>query len=110
MESVYWKQKLNTFLVPHPIFIDSESKELLEDIYTPRQDLKIRFWFEGNLQIKGEHQKLEVNYNVDDILVLSKRGEHSENIYRVPWNKLISFELIIGNETSQKLKDLVRLN
>lgn len=101
-----WKSQLRTFIVEHPRFEGSE-----KDIFTPRKDLKIRFWFEGNLQIEGEYQTLEINYNSPDILVLSK-GESDElkNIFRVPWKRLVSFELIIGDESSQALQDLIRMN
>ena len=111
MEQNFWKQKLSAFIVEHPLFLNPEIEENeQEDIFTPREGLKIRFWFDGNLQIEGEYGTLEINFNSFDILVLSKRSDKLDNIFRIPWNRLISFELIIGDEASQKLKDLVRMN
>ena len=111
MEQDFWRQKLNPFIVKHPFFLNPDIEEHEEeDIFTPREGLKIRFWFEGNIQIEGEFETLEINFNSYDILVLSKRGDGLDNIFRIPWKRLISFELIIGDEASQKLKDLVRMN
>lgn len=63
------------------------------------------------MQIEGEYETIEINYNSSDILVLSK-GESDElrNIFRVPWKRLVSFELIIGDESSQALRELIRMN
>ena len=107
MEQDFWKNKLKYFVVKHPFFGGEDSEE---DIYTPREDLKIRFWFEGNLQIEGGFEELEINYNSPDLLVIAKRNEEVENVFRIPWSRLISFEIVIGNEASQKLRDLVKLN
>lgn len=111
MDQKFWKQKLSAFIVKHPFFLNPEKdKHEQDDIFTQREGLKIRFWFEGNLQIEGENETLEINFNSLDMLVLSKRSDKLDNIYRIPWNRLVSFELIIGDEASQKLKDLVRMN
>ena len=109
MEQNFWRKKLNVFLVKHPLY-DRDDSEIEEEIYTPRENLKIRFWFEGNLQVEGSYYELEINYNSPDLLVLIKESNEVRNIYRVLWSKLICFELIIGSEANQKLKDLVRLN
>ena len=109
MEQNFWRNKLNVFLVKHPLY-DMDDLEIEEEIYTPRENLKIRFWFEGNLQVEGSYNELEINYNSPDLLVLIKESNEVRNIYRVLWSKLICFELIIGSEANQKLKDLVRLN
>lgn len=106
MAKKFWKSKLRWFIVSHPRFEGTEEK-----IFTPREGLKIRFWFEGNLQIDGEYKTLEINYNSPDLLVLSK-GDSDElrNIYRIPWKRLVSFELITGDESHQALQHLIRLN
>lgn len=103
----FWKNKLTPFVSKHPYF---EGVDPIEEIFTPKKGLKIRFWFEGGIQIEGEYNQLEINYNSPDILILAQRNEVIENIFRIPWVRLISFELIIGNEADQKIKDLVRLN
>ncbi len=107
MEQDFWKNKLNSFLVKHPMFDGADPEE---DIFTPYKNLKIRFWFEGEIQIEGEYETLEINYNSPDMLVLAKRNDDVQNIFRIPWKRLVSFELIIGNEATQKMKNLVRLN
>lgn len=107
MEQEFWKNELKFFVVKHPFFVGGDSEE---NIYTPRENLKIRFWFEGNLQIEGSYNELEINYNSPDLLVLAKRNVEVDNIFRVPWSRLISFELIIGNEANQKLRDLLKSN
>jgi len=58
MEQDFWKNKLNSFLVKHPLF---EGADPEVDIFTPRKDLKIRFWFEGGIQVDGEYETLEIN-------------------------------------------------
>lgn len=105
MERDFWKGKIQYFLTEHSSFKDTE-----EEVLTPEKGLKIRFWIEGNLQIEGEFEDLEINYNDPDLLILAKRNEDSDNIFRIPWHRLISVELITGDETSSKLKKLVRLN
>lgn len=106
MAEKFWKDKLQFFIVEHPRFAGSD-----ENIFTPKEGLKIRFWFEGNLQVEGEYETIQINYNSSDILVLSKgESDESRNIFRVPWKRLVSFELIIGDESSQDLKDLIRMN
>jgi hypothetical protein len=111
MEQNFWREKLSPFIIHHPQFVDLEIEEYeQEDIYTPREGLKIRFWFEGNIQIEGEYKTIEINFNSYDVLILSKRSDGVDNIFRIPWKRLISFELIIGDEASQKLKELVRMN
>ena len=60
----FWKERISYFLVKHPIFENSE-----EDIFTPREGMQIRFWFEGNLQIKGTHKDLKTitpDYPIDE--------------------------------------------
>ena len=105
MEKDFWKNKLRFFLTEHPFFENTE-----EDVLTPQQGLKIRFWVEGNLQIEGVYDDLEINYNDPDLLILAKRNEGLNDIFRIPWHRVICFELIIGDETSDELKKLVRLN
>ncbi|MBA4409066.1 MAG: hypothetical protein Q8S54_18110 [Bacteroidota bacterium] len=107
MEQDFWKKQLKYFIVKHPNF---QGDQIEEEIFTPYKGLKIRFWFEGNLQIEGEYGTLEINYNSPYLLVLATRSDNVDNTFRIPWNRLISFELITGDEASQKLKKLVRLN
>jgi hypothetical protein len=97
----FWKQKISYFIERHPIFMDTE-----EEIFTPRQDIKVRFWFDGNLQVEGLYNKLEINYNDSDLLILAT--EYS--IYRIPWNRLIGFEIIIDKNASKETLDLIKMS
>ncbi len=105
-KSIFWKKKLKYFIDVHPTFEDSE-----EDIFTPKKGLKMRFWIEGNLQIEGRYDNLELNFNSDDCLILSLRDSNSSqsNIFRIPWRRIISFELITNEDTDEELVKLIRL-
>jgi hypothetical protein len=102
----FLKNKLKYFVVVHPTFEGSE-----EDIFTPKKRLKIRFWIEGNLQIEGTYNNLELNFNSDDCLILALRDSNSNqsNIFRTPWERITSFELITNEDTDEELVKLTRI-
>jgi hypothetical protein len=96
----FWKQRISYFLVKHPFFEDTE-----ENIFTPKQGLKIRFWFECNLQVEGLYDELQINYNDSEMLVLA----NETSIYRIPWTRLVCFEIIKDKETPQEVLDLLNM-
>jgi hypothetical protein len=96
----FWKQKISYFLEEHPFF-----KETEENILTPRQGIKIRFWFEGNLQVEGQYDELQINFNDSDLLILA----NDTNIYRILWSRLVCFEIIKGKETNAEISDLLKI-
>lgn len=86
---------LQFFIELHKDFIQPENERIdgqSESIYTPKHDLQIVFWFEGGFQISGHNTDLEINFNSKDFLVLSLR-QPRQRIIRVPYNRLIAFEL-----------------
>ena len=103
----FWKNKIKWFLVEHPF---SEGNEH-EEIYTPKEGLKFRFWIEGNLQVEGIYSELEINFNDPDLLVLS-RLMHKENgsVFRIPWSRVIAVELSSIDEKNIEVKKLLRIN
>jgi hypothetical protein len=107
MEKTFWQQKLQWFVVEHPFFDANE-----ESIFTPKEGLIISFWFEGNLQVEGKYGEFEINYNSSDMLVLAvgKPFEKGRHIFRIPWNRLISFELKDDNSSTEEITNLLRIN
>jgi hypothetical protein len=101
----FWKQELKWFLVKHPFFEKNPEK-----IYTPKKGLSIRFWIEGNLQIEGVFENLEINYNNSKLLVLATRGNEGDRIFRVQWNRIVAFELFAGKDATDEIKKLLNIS
>ena len=106
-KSKFWKNKLKFFIVPHPKFEQTD-----EEIFTPIKGLKIRFWIEGNLQVEGIYENLQINYNSIDCLVLSLNDSESNqaNTFRIPWKRIILFELVTNENTDEELLKLISFN
>ncbi|WP_379085561.1 hypothetical protein [Pedobacter sp. UC225_65] len=98
------KQHLKYFIEPHPSFKGSE-----EQIFTPRNDYVIKFWIEGGFEIAGAHSTLEINFNSNELLVLAVRNEPIERIIRIPWKRIIAFELIINDKSGVNTSDPIYL-
>ena len=94
---------LQFFIEPHEEFIGSD-----ENIFTPNKDIVIVFWFEGGFQVSGGPGVLHINFNAQNYLVLALK-EPIDRIIRIPWKRLIAFELQPQNE-NQKLKDLLKVD
>jgi hypothetical protein len=101
----FWKQELKWFLVKHPFF-----EKTTEKIYTPKKGLSIRFWIEGNLQIEGVFEKLEINYNNPKFLVLATRENECDRIFRVQWNRIIAFELFAEKDAPEDIINLLHIS
>ena len=84
-----WKQNIQQFLSPHPAWYEAG-----EDVHVPRENLTVAFLFDGGLRVVGDSASLEVNYNHPDMLILGVRGPDGDRIYRMPWDRLVCFELI----------------
>lgn len=106
-KSDFWKNELKFFIVSHPDF-----KKTDEQVFTPKKGLKIRFWIEGNLQIDGIYKFLHINYNSNTCLILSLKDSKSSqsNIFRIPWEKIITFELVTNEDNTDELKKLMQIN
>jgi hypothetical protein len=87
-EQKIWKQKLLPFLVPNETL-----NKLGEDVYGFREKGSISFWFEGGLKVSGNNETLSVNFKDEDLLVLSTLMRKTIRIYRIPYARLVSFEL-----------------
>lgn len=81
------------FLEPDPILNPKG-----EDVYGLREKLKIAFWFDGGLKVTGSQSSLAVNFKDPDLLVLSLMVRKTIHIYRVPYARMVCFELIRGAE------------
>lgn len=42
----------------------------------------------------GDSKSLEVNYNNPDLLIIELKSDGTDRIYRIPWDRLVCFELI----------------
>ncbi len=83
-----WIAACKSFLQPHPELFPSGEK-----VYTPRDDLIVTLWFDGGLRVSGDARSLQLNFNTDEYLVLSLQEGTRDRIFRVPWDRLVSFEL-----------------
>jgi hypothetical protein len=99
------KAHLKFFIEPHPFF-----KNTKEKIFVPRKDYTIKFWIEGGLSVEGKSDSLDINFNDDELLILAIRGIPKERIIRIPWSRVIAFELIVGKDSSINSGDLIFLS
>lgn len=79
MTKSFGKPKLLPFLEP-----DTALNAKGEDVYGPREKLKIAFWFDGSLKVTGSQNNLAVNFKDPGLLVLSLIVSKTIRIYRVP--------------------------
>lgn len=78
-------------------------KELGEEAYEVRKKLKMIFLFEGGFKVSGEKSKVSIHFNDPDLLILMT-GPNPTKIYKIPYHRLIGFELIRGSK-SKKMED-----
>jgi hypothetical protein len=105
MSKSLWKRKLKLFLKPHPVLHPAG-----EDVYVPTRELKIAFWFEDGLKVVGDEDSLQINFNDPDLLVLAVEAKKASHIYRVPWRRLVCFELIRDSEVTEETTQRFFLN
>jgi|SRR5690348_3239010 len=84
----YWRGHLKPF-----IEFDSDY-ESAGEIYVPREHLNIAFLFEGGFRVAGDRSSLQINFNAPGLLILLFVEDATENIYRIPWSRLVGFQLI----------------
>ena len=89
MDPETWKRNIQQFLAPHPTWHEPGAQ-----VFVPRNHLSVAFLFDGGLRVVGDGASLEVNYNNPDLLILSVRVEGCERVYRMPWSRLVCFELV----------------
>jgi len=95
---------LKLFIEPHPIFVDSE-----EEIYSVKENLKIKLWINSGFKIELEPLVFEINFNIisSGILVIANRKE--ENVLRILTKNIIAIELVRGNNSAEDLNQLIAL-
>ncbi len=98
--------QLKYFIVPHPIFADSE-----EDIFTPRKGISINIWAEGGFEILAKNETTEINFNSisTGVIVFSFREMTNQLITRLFANKIIGFELIRDKDNTEDISKLLDL-
>ena len=82
----YWWPKIKFFVREHPTLFSAGEK-----VYIPTSGVSLHF--DAGLMITGTPETLEFNLNSDDILVLAVWDSQGEHIFRVPWERLVCFEL-----------------
>ena len=78
-------KKLDPFICPHPT-LHPEAGE----IYTPRKNLVIQFFFEGGFVVEGSGPELEINFNDDDLIILAVQ----DSVYRFKKPAFVGFKLL----------------
>jgi hypothetical protein len=92
MTRSFWKSKLLPFLVP-----DKQLNKSGEDCYSVRPEVKIAFWCDGGLRVEGGNKNLEISFKDAHLLHLMVGNSKTIRSYRLPYSRLISFELIHKN-------------
>ncbi|MGL4421878.1 MAG: hypothetical protein ACRCZF_14515 [Gemmataceae bacterium] len=96
MTAKRWIAACQYFLQPHPELFPAGEK-----VYCPKDDLTITLWFDGGLQVSGGARSLQLNFNTDEYLVLALREGTRDRIFRVPWDRLVSFEIAIERGSAE---------
>ena len=91
MNKAFWKQKLSKLLVE-----DGGEPE----VYGVKGE--VSFWCEGGLKVTGNQKTLSVNFRDPDMLVLITMKGSTLRIYRIPYARLVSFELIHKAMTTRR--------
>lgn len=105
MTAKKWIATCKFFLQPHP-----ELHPAGEEVYIPRRDLVVTLWFEGGMKVSGDVKSLQLNFNSADYLVLCHIDKRMEHIFRVPWKRLVSFEIAIDRGSDSTLSRRFFLN
>ena len=77
---------------------NGEMNKLGEDLYCVKEKYKVVFWFEGGLKVTGTQASLSVNLKDPHLLILSTLIRKTMRIYRIPYERLVCFELIRGGD------------
>lgn len=77
--------------------------ELGQEAYEVVDDLKIVFLFDGGFKVSGEKDTVSIRFDDPDLLVVMT-GPNPVEIYRVPYNHLVGFELIMSGEESGEMR------
>ena len=93
-----WRTTIRFFLQEHPELFPAGEK-----VYLPKDELTVTLWFEGGLRVSGDASSLQLNYNSDDLLVLALLEGSKHRIFRVPWNRLVSFEIAVDASADRKI-------
>lgn len=80
-------ENLKLFISPHPVLHPEAG-----DIFTPRGENAIKFFFEGGFFVEGKAPELEINFNDDELLILAT----GRSVYRFKRTALIGFELLLA--------------
>jgi hypothetical protein len=93
--------------------LSTEEPELFpagEKVYVPKDDLAITLWFEGGLQVSGDARTLQLNFNSKDYLVVALREANRDRIFRVPWDRLVCFEIATDRNPDGSVRRELFLN
>jgi hypothetical protein len=96
-----WIATCSFFLEPHPELFPAGEK-----VYIPRDGLTVTLWFDGGLRVTGDAATLQLNFNTDEYLVVALQDGSRERIFRVPWQRLVSFELSRERNGEEASRDL----
>ena len=76
--------RLRLFIRPHP-----ELHPEAGDIFTPKGNTTIKFFFDGGFVVEGKGPELEINFNDDELMILAV----GKSVYRFKKSAFIGFEL-----------------
>jgi hypothetical protein len=88
MTKDFWMRKMLPFLNLIKAF-----EERGEKAYEVREELRMTFLFDGGFKVSGEKDNVYINFDDPDLLILMI-GPNPIQIYRIPYSRLVGFELI----------------
>jgi hypothetical protein len=92
MTKEFWIAKMMPFLIPIKAV-----KKLGGEAYGVMEKTEMIFLFEGGFKVSGEKDNISIHFTDPDLLILMT-GPNPVKIYRIPYHRLIGFELIRDSE------------
>ena len=92
-------------MLPYLIPIET-LKKLGEEAYEVREKLQMVFLFDGGFKVSGEKNNVSIHFTDPDLLILMT-GPNPVKIYRMPYHRLIGFELIRDSE-GKKMEESIQ--
>ena len=99
MNKEFWMPRM----LPYLILIEA-MKKIGEEAYEVREKLRMVFLFDGGFKVSGEKNKVSISFKDADLLVLMT-GPNPVQIYKIPYHRLVGFELIKPTKKSGEKDD-----
>ena len=99
MTREFWMPRMLPYLIPIEAM-----REIGEEAYEVKEKLQMVFLFDGGFKVSGEKDKVSISFKEADLLVLMT-GPNPVQIYKIPYHRLVGFELIHSTKKGGKKDD-----